>query len=803
MRTVAEVLVLAGGELEDRFLSYGIPEDWAHQVPVGAGVIVPLGGRTALGIVLALRTEEGLAVSGLKPVEAVLNQPLLTGSLLTLVDQIRRTLLCSMADAVSLALPPLTRAHLQSVITLVEPVPSLRSHAQQKVVEALRAHGGCVTLAQLKRKLANSILQTGLAGLRNRGLVRTEYALQTPSRPAQGEVWIELVPDPERLEAFFQQSANRARAQSAVLIRLLLHPEGKMPMRTLLEETGARASSVQLLESRGLIRRVRHLPTPPSAPSPPPRTLTPHQQRALSTIQPAIRAGRYEAFLLYGVTGSGKTEVYLRASAETLRTGRTVLFLVPEIALTVQLTQAFRERFGEAVAVLHSQLSPAERYAHWLRVCNGQAPIVIGARSAVFAPLTHIGLIIVDEEHEASYKHSSEPTYHARELAIARAQAENAVLVLGSATPSLESFYRAEQGVLKRLDLPERVGQTSLPSVEIVDMRGAKFQILTAPLLSALQETVSAGYQAILFLNRRGYAPFLLCRECGYVPMCPNCSVSLTYHRVDTFALRCHHCGHQARPPSSCPRCRGVQIAPFGVGTQRVEQFLREHLPHLRVARLDRDVLSGWEQFLEVLRAFRAGELDVLVGTQVVARGLDFPRVMLVGVISADMGLRLPDFRASERTFQLLMQVAGRTGRRENQGRVIIQTYCPDHPAIRCVQTHDYERFYRYEMAIRREPLYPPYCRLVNLLATHENPNVAESLLNRLLTLLHEDASLLQILGPVPAPLERLEGRYRYHMLLKFAPSAEPAEQLEPILHTLTPRERRWVQVDIDPLTLV
>ncbi len=803
MSTVAEVLVFAGGELENRLLSYTVPDSLAGQVQVGSGVMVPLRTRTALGVVLNLTQVEEAALTSLKPIEAVLDQPLLRGSLLELVHQVQRTLLCSLADAVDLALPALTRAQIQAVITLQEPVPPLRSQAQQRVVEALRARGGRATLTQLKHDLASAILNPGLSGLRARGLVRTEYTLEPPPQPPAGEIWIELVHHPDALEQFFQESANRARAQSALLTRLLLHPEGKMPMRALLEETGVSAQSLRQLESRGLVRRVRQSRTETTPPAAPPLTLTPHQKHALEALLPALRAGRFRAFLLYGVTGSGKTEVYLRAATETLRMGRTVLFLVPEIALTVQLTQAFRERFGESVAVLHSQLSPSERYEQWLRARSGQAPIVVGARSAIFAPLENIGLIIVDEEHEASYKQSHAPTYHARELAYARAKAENAILILGSATPSLESFYRAEQGLIQRVDLPERVGQTPLPEVEIIDLRGGRFCILSEPLLEALQQTVSAGYQAILFLNRRGYAPFLLCRECGYVPMCPNCSVSLTYHRGEAWQLRCHHCNHTERPPALCPNCGGVRLAPFGVGTQRVEAFLRERMPEVRVARLDRDILSGRERFLETLRAFRAGELDVLIGTQMVARGLDFPRVMLVGVISADMGLHLPDFRASERTFQLLMQVAGRAGRRERQGRVLIQTYSPDHPAILCAQRHDYEGFYQHEIAFRREPLYPPFCRLVNMVATHPNPHRAESLLTALRARLTPDSRLLQVLGPAPAPLERLEGHYRYHMLLKFDPETEPAEYLSPLLAELPPRERSWLAIDIDPLSLM
>lgn len=797
---LAEVLVLAGGEVEYRTLSYAIPPALAPQMQVGTGVVVPLQNRWALGVVVGFASDapEGIPI---RPIEGVLNQPLLEGSLLELVRVMERTLLCSPAEAVQTVLPAVARYGLRSVVELVEPVPPLRSRAQAMVVEALRARGGKVSLSILKRELASAILHSALPALRTKGVIRTVYELEPPSRPREGEWWVEIVPEPELWETFFRESANHAPVQATLLTRLLLHPEGRMAVATLLEETNASPQSLRALETRGLVRRIRQQSQPPVGFIPP--ALTPPQLRAVERLRTALAEGTYKPFLLYGVTGSGKTEVYLRASAETLRLGRSVLFLVPEIALTPQLVNAFRERFGDAVAVWHSQLNPSERYAQWMRIRTGRAPIVVGARSAIFAPLKTIGLIIVDEEHEPSYKQTTSPPYHARTLAYARAQAEGAVLLLGSATPALESFYLAEQGRLELLEMPERVGQTPLPQVEVIDLRGGKFTVLTQPLVDAIRETLAEGYQAILFLNRRGYAPFLLCRECGYVPDCPNCSVSLTYHQVGGYQLRCHHCDHRRSPPNLCPNCGGTQIAPFGVGTQRVEAVLSQALPNVRVARLDRDVMRGREAYLQILQAFRTGEIEVLVGTQMVARGLDFPRVQLVGVVSADMGLRVPDFRASERTFHLLMQVAGRAGRRERQGRVLIQTYCPDHPAIACTVNHDYTGFYRQELELRREPLYPPFCRLVNLVATHENPLQAQGILMRLRETLSEDEALLQILGPAPAPLERLQGKSRYHLLLKFAPEQEPAEKLAPVLEALTPRERALLQVDIDPQSLM
>ncbi|MFN3689762.1 MAG: primosomal protein N', partial [Fimbriimonadales bacterium] len=618
------------------------------------------------------------------------------------------------------------------------------------------------------------------------------------------EAFIELIATPDALDAFFASEARRAPAQTALLMHLLEHPEGRLPRSALLQATGVRAQALRALESRGLVRTERMHESPAVAPSAPP-ALTPAQRHAVDTLTDALRRGAHRAFLLYGVTGSGKTEVYLRAAAECLRLGRGVLMLVPEIALTAQISQAFRERFGTSVAIWHSMLTPTERYAQWLRIQRGDAPVVIGARSAIFAPMPSVGLIIVDEEHETSYKQFHAPAYHARTLAEARAQDAQAVLLLGSATPALETFYRAEQGQLLRLDLPERVGRAQRPQTQLVDLRGKPFQPISPELYEALKETLARGEQAILFLNRRGFAPMLLCRECGYSPMCPNCSVALVYHRGTTPFMLCHHCGHRQTPPRVCPQCGGLEIRPFGVGTQRIEATLRQLLPEVRVARLDRDAFLQRGQYLQILSDFRAGNLQVLVGTQMAARGLDFPLVTLVGVISADTGLYLPDFRASERVFQLLTQVIGRAGRRDKPGRALLQTYNPEHPAVQCALNQDYESFYRQELAQRREVGYPPFVRLVNLLSVDASAPAAERPLQQLAATLESQIgdTLLQVLGPAPAPLARLENRYRYHLLLKFAPDREPATMLAPALEQLPPSDRARIKVDIDPMQLL
>lgn len=804
--TVADVLLLTGGALAYRTLTYAIPEPLLNAVRQGAGVLVPLQSRLALGLVMQTRTLEDPRALGypLKPIEGVLSQPLLDEALLNMMHQLERSLLCSPAEAAQTVLPTGIRYRLRTVIELTGSVPPLRSPAQRMTAEAIQRHGGRVGLETLKRELAAAIWQPGLRGLREKGCVRTRYELEPPPPPARPEAITELTATPEALEAFFASEAARAPAQATLLMHLLEHPEGRLPRTELLQATGVSPQSLRALESRGLVHTVYADASTSPAITPPP-TLTPAQRSAVETLTRALQAGKYQAFLLYGVTGSGKTEVYLRAAAECLRMGRSVLMLVPEIALTAQVSQAFRERFGSAVAVWHSQLSPSDRYVQWLRIQRGDAPVVVGARSALFAPLSNIGLILVDEEHEASYKQSHSPTYHARTLAEVRARDANAVLLLGSATPALETFYRAEQGLLHRLELPERVGGAPLPEVQLVDLRGKPFQPISPELLDVLQETLRRGEQAILFLNRRGFAPLLLCRECGYTPMCPNCSVALVYHRGATPFMLCHHCGQRQSPPTTCPQCGGVEIRPFGVGTQRVEATLRQLLPDVRTTRLDRDAFQRRHQYLQILSDFRAGNLDVLIGTQMAARGLDFPRVTLVGVISADTGLYLPDFRASERVFELLTQVVGRAGRREQRGHALIQTYNPDHLAVQCALRQDYAAFYRQELEYRREVGYPPFTRLVNLLSTDTSAAAAEHPLMQLAQWLEPlvGDALLQILGPAPAPLERLENRYRYHLLIKFASDTEPAEFLAPVLAQLPPEDLARVKVDIDPVQLI
>jgi primosomal protein N' (replication factor Y) len=514
--------------------------------------------------------------------------------------------------------------------------------------------------------------------------------------------------------------------------------------------------------------------TPVTRDAPP--ALNEAQQHALHAIGAALERRGADAFLLHGVTGSGKTEVYLRAIDCARNAGRGALLLVPEIALTPQLVARFRARFGDDIAVLHSGLTPRQRDDAWQALRKGRVQVAIGARSALFAPIAQLGLIIVDEEHDPSFKQDEGFRYHARDMALLRAKHADAVCVLGSATPSIESYYRATQGRIGLLSLPTRATGATLPTVEIVDLRRHRkgptgHPLLSGPLHAALGDCLTSGHQAILFLNRRGFSPSVRCVACGAIAFCPACSVALTEHRAHGM-LRCHYCDYERPIMVPCSSCGCQEYQRLGVGTEQLEQALGESFPKAKVARLDRDTASS-EGVETVLDRLRTGEIDVLVGTQMVTKGHDIPRVTLVGVVLADQSLAFPDFRASERTFQLLAQVAGRAGRAEQPGRVILQTFQPEHPAVRLAAQHDYERFFAAEIAARREVGYPPFARLVSV-RVHAG---AEADARRATQVLAETArahravreGAVQVLGPAPAPLSRLRGRYHYRLLLKSA----------------------------------
>ncbi len=542
----------------------------------------------------------------------------------------------------------------------------------------------------------------------------------------------------------------------------------------------------------------------------PPHQLNRDQQRVFDALHAAVHAGRHHTLLIHGVTGSGKTEVYIRAIEEVVSFGRQAIVLVPEISLTPQTRRRFRSRFDQ-VAVLHSNLSPAERHWHWQRIARGQVQVVVGARSAVFAPVPQLGLIVLDEEHESSFKQETAPRYHARTVALARAAAEQVPLVLGSATPSLESWHQAVQGQYTLLEMPRRVLDRPLPDVKSIDLRNETVSrgsrgAISRPLHQAIGQALRDGGQVILLLNRRGFSTHIQCPKCGHVVSCPDCDIALTHHRQREQAV-CHYCEFQVAAPTECPECGFAGIRYSGFGTQRLEAEVRARFAGYECLRMDTDTMRRPGAHEAALDRFRRGEVQILLGTQMIAKGLDFPQVTLVGVINADTALHLPDFRSAERTFQLVTQVAGRTGRGPRGGRVLVQSFDPEHPAIAAAAGHDYARFANHELPTRKEYGYPPYVRMVRIVVRGTNQEATRQFAHLVADQVQERSETLplglRVLGPAAAPIARLRGRYRFHALLL----AQDPDGLKKIIRSVTqdiepPADVQWI-VDVDPLDML
>ena len=765
----------------------------------GRRVLVPLGSRSVTGVVVGPAEETDRTV---RDALRLLDEgPLLDAAVIELVRWAAAHYLSPLGPAVKAALPPGidVRQLLGGKLT---PAGELFLHEGQLDLPGQPGPPGPdETTRRLLRRAASGARLTPaqLSSLVKRSLV-TPVKLEAKDRAAPEVELAEALPGAE--------PPLRAPRQAEIVAWLLARGQA-VPVEELLAAFPGSRPQLRLLAERKLIVRSRikagaaQFPEAPWGSSDHAATLA--QAAALVELRRALDGGQFAPFLLQGVTGSGKTWVYLEAIAHARAARKGALVLVPEIALTPQLAGRFRARFGDDVAVLHSGLTERERLSEWHRVHDERAGIVVGARSAIWAPVARLGIVVVDEEHEPSYKQEDRLRYHARDLALVRAQKAGAVAVLGSATPSLETLRRAQEGRLRTLSLPERVDGRSLPALTIVK-RPVSDRVFTKALAEALRETVARGEQAIVFLNRRGHTRTLLCGSCGAAAGCPNCSVALVLHRTGREELRCHLCGHAEPPRKACVVCRGTKLVPLGSGTEKVEEELRALLPRARLARLDRDAASGAGQAASILARFARRELDVLVGTQMVAKGHDFPGVTLVGVLDADGPLHLPDFRAAERCVQLLTQVAGRAGRGEQPGRVLLQAYRPEEPAV--AASADYAKFAEGEMLRRQALGFPPFARLAAIrLQGNVEPRVkgaAERLAG--LARKHIDNGLeASVLGPAAAPLARLRGKHRWQLLLR-APSHGPLHFLGRALQD--EHERRGpdgveLAVDIDPAGLL
>jgi len=617
---------------------------------------------------------------------------------------------------------------------------------------------------------------------------------------------------PEAAEKLTELELTKAQAQ---VMKALVAAAEPIPLQQLIRAIGCSQGPVDALRRKGYLRvtvgRVDQKPQPaPAIPRQQPFVLNPEQQKALDAIVASLHSRKHRTILVHGVTGSGKTEVYIQAIGEVASFGRQAIVLVPEISLTPQTVERFRSRF-DRVAVLHSHLSDAERHHQWQQIADGQVQVVIGARSAVFAPTPHLGLIVVDEEHEGSFKQESAPRYHARDVALARAKAEEVPLVLGSATPSLESWHRAQSGQYTLVDLPHRVLGRLLPMVGTIDLRNDEHTrtsrgAISRQLHTAMRQALDAGGQVILLLNRRGFSTHIQCRACGHVIRCPNCEIALTHHRTKEIVL-CHYCDYEVPTPTACPNCRFLGIRFGGLGTQRLEAEVKARFPDMPCLRMDTDSMQRPGSYEQALGAFRSGKVRILLGTQMIAKGLDFPEVTLVGVVNADTALHLPDFRAAERTFQLVAQVAGRTGRGEKGGRVLVQTFNPDHPAIQAAVRHDYFAFAAGELPVRKLFSYPPFTSMIRLVVRGPAEKAAAEFAGQLAVRL--SAALLQhevqarVLGPAPAPFSRLRGKYRFQLQVQGPESKKLREAVAAATSDFNPPEEiQWI-VDVDPLDML
>lgn len=774
---LASVILDIPTQALDAPYTYAVPEEAGDQpIEVGCAVLVPFGPRQAVGFIIGIEERaEGDWPAGLDPAK-----------LKGIVRAVSRPYFDEEGAACAQWLSERYIAPLSSCVRLFTPPGG--------VPRMVRAQGGC-------------------------------WRLEEPTVGEVDDRWV--VPGPALADFEPRKNAVKQASIAAALER------GELRVAELTAEFGAVSSPLKALEKQGVVRiehrrRMRGMaegsagsaPSADSAavpsftPSPKP-PLTRGQADALAAIDAARSRGAGEVVLVDGVTGSGKTEVYLQAIEETLAAGRTACVLVPEISLTPQTVARFRGRFGDLVAVMHSRMSQGERYDQWDFIRSGAARVVVGARSALFTPLSNLGLIVIDEEHEGSYKQDSAPRYHARDVAVWMARRAGAAVVLGSATPSIEALHAcAKNPSWHQVSLPERANGKPLPEVQVVDMAkefsGGSRSMFALPLARALEEELAAGRKAVLLLNQRGFAKFLLCRECGFVPECPSCSTSLTYHERGNFLI-CHHCGYRIPTPPVCPECGSPYLKKFGAGTQRVEAELRVLLdempgvdPGVPIVRMDADTTSGKGAHQRLLEEFAAADAAVLLGTQMIAKGLDFEDVTLVGVINADTMLKLPDYRASERTFDLVEQVAGRAGRAELPGRVLVQTYEADAPAIRAAAAYDRALFLRDELPKRRLLGYPPYVRMANVLVWSKDEPAVRRVAAELQAALEEAVRDFggdgwSVLPATPCVLAKLRGTYRWHIVVKCPADADLSDALLPLFRRRKPDRDANVAVDVDP----
>ncbi|BAQ10465.1 primosomal protein n [Bacillus sp. OxB-1] len=801
---IAEVIVDVAAYPIDRPFDYLVPPNWESVIEPGSRVKVPFGPRKVLGYITGLKAESDLDMAKLKPIDELIDlEPVISKEMLHLAKWLANETLSYEIDALQVMMPAAMRAKYEKFIVV-------------KREEFIDDEGFLNLIAGRKRVPMKEAVSSGFVNLLKRYVESGAIVVDTIVRQqtAMKKERAIRIADAETLLKIRETIHANAKKQAELLDWMLTHAGETVWAKDLVEKSGIEPAVLKaVIEKGAATEKLEEVYREPAAPqlkdTPAPLSLTEEQRHAVNTVTASMDRGQSKTFLLHGVTGSGKTEVYLQAIKRVLEKGQEAIVLVPEISLTPQMTSRFIERFGSLVAVMHSGLSAGEKYDEWRKISRGEVKVVVGARSAIFAPFENLGIIILDEEHESTYKQEEPPRYHARDVAIKRAEYYGCPVILGSATPSLESYARASKGVYTLLKLSHRAKRQAMPTVTVVDMREelktGNRSMFSVPLAEAIRQRLERREQIVLFLNKRGFSSFVLCRDCGTVVECPNCDISLTYHRAHE-QLKCHYCGHEERVPLQCPQCESEHIRFFGTGTQKAEEEIAKLFPEARVLRMDVDTTRQKGSHERLLRQFSEGKADILLGTQMIAKGLDFPRITLVGVLAADTTLHLADFRAAEKTFQLMTQVSGRAGRHDLPGEVLIQTYSPEHYAIDLSKTQKYEPFYQLEMTARKQYGYPPFYYITLVQFSHEDVLKVADFADKGARFLRDNLSPeTAIIGPTAAAISRVNNRYRYQCLIKYKKEPKLIETLQQLIRYY---RTDWIKsgltmtVDVEPTSI-
>lgn len=822
----------------DSLFTYSVPAEYRKNLSTGYRVYAPFGKRKLTGVVIeqadSTTLKKVLSIAEVLDIEPVLNK-----EMLEFCRWISSYYFCPIGEVIFSSIPKTVLVESKILFSLNDDVKyeTLKLTGLQKnIIESLKTKP--LTIKQIEKKIKSKSVRSALKPLISKSVINSEHITSKKSLKPKFEKYIhfELLEDfkdysSQMLENFLNDSKIKSVKQENLLRFFIENNLSEISQTELLRKTGISASSLNSLAKKELIRievrEVTRLMEDEFSPEEKVIKLNPEQKSVLSEIEGSVSSDEFKTFLLFGVTGSGKTQVYIESIKKVLKLNKTAIVLVPEISLTPQLIYRFKSYFGNVVGVIHSRLSEGQRFDVFRGILSGNIKIVIGARSAIFAPLSNIGIIIVDEEHDHSYKQSEKnPKYNARDSAIIRAQLNNAVALLGSATPSLESLYNAAKGKYKLLELPHRALKTKQPEVEIVDMleelkSSSKFvkyetpekRFLSSKLISYINYTLKNKQSIMLLQNRRGYSAYLECQNCGYVKMCVNCDITLIYHKIKNH-LRCHYCGYTEQVPGICEKCGSKDIVLKGTGTEKIEEEIGKLFPQAKIKRMDADTVRRKDAHRKILKSFHDREFEILVGTQMISKGLDFPNVFLVGVISADVGLLNPDFRSSEKTMQLLMQVAGRPGRKSDHGKVVIQTMHPDKHIFPLIKNHDYKSFYEKEIGYRRNFNYPPFSRMVLIEVSGRDSSNTATLAAKLYLYLskNNNSGSIEIMKPAPALIFKLKDQFRWHIIIKALKSdyavskhniintVKLLNKLKQHLKTLKIKNTGRISIDVDPL---